>query len=170
MKEEIFITLGCGNSFDLEKFKTVENSPYFCKPHGGLWSSPENSKWGWKQWVESEMPEWMEKKYGLSQFRFRIKPGSKIYQIDSVIDLIEVPHKIKTYGQPSCFGDLIDFEQMAAEYDGILLTERGQAETRWSDWEFGMSLYGWDCESLLVLRPDCIEELHETSSSFLTIE
>lgn len=160
MNEEIFITLGCGNTFEVEKFKPIENTPYFCKPHGGLWSSPENSEWGWKQWVESEMPEWMEKRYGKSKFKFHLKPGSKIYQIDSVVDLLRVPHKITTYGiYRSCCGDLIDFEEMAKEYDGILLTEKGQAETRWSDQYYGMSLYGWDCESLLILRPDCIEEI-----------
>ncbi len=157
MNEEVFITLGCGNNFDSSKFNQIENSPYFCKPKGGLWSSPEKSSWGWKQWVESEMPEWMKEKYGLSQFRFRLKPGSKVYRIDSVIDLLMVPYKIKM-GPLSCFGDLIDFEGMAEEYDAILLTESGQENTRWSD-EYGMSLYGWDCESLLVLRPGCIEEI-----------
>lgn len=153
-----FITLGCGNNFDPTKFRAIENSSYFCKPHGGLWSSPLDSEWGWRQWVESEMPEWMEEKYGKSRFIFTLKPGSKIYTIDSIFDLLSVPYKIKGSLLSSCFGDLIDFEEMAKEYDAILLTENGQAETRYSEYEFGMSLYGWDCESLLVLRPDNVEE------------
>lgn len=155
-----FITLGCGNKFDASKFNPIENSPYFCKPKGGLWSSPINSEWGWRQWVESEMPQWMEQKYGLTQFRFTLKPGAKIYTVDSVVDLLMIPHKIKMPGIfSSCFGDLIDFEAMAKEFDAILLTEAGESQTRYSEHDFGMSLYGWDCESLLVLRPDNVEEI-----------
>jgi len=153
-----FITLGCGNKFDLKKFNPIKNRPYFCKPGGGLWSSPIDSTWGWRQWVESEMPEWMEQKYGLTQFKFTLKSNSKIYTIDNIADLLMIPHKIRMPRLLSCFGDLIDFEEMVKEFDAILLTEEGQVDTRWSD-EHGMSLYGWDCESLLVLRPDCVKEI-----------
>ena len=154
-----FITLGCGNSFDPNKFNPVENSSCFCKPKGGLWASPVNSSWGWRQWVESEMPDWMEQKYGLTEFRFTLKPGSKIYTINTVMDLLMVPYKIKTPNFFSCFGDLIDFEGMAKDFDAILLTVIGESQTRYSEHEYGMSLYGWDCESLLVLRPDNVEEI-----------
>jgi len=153
-----FITLGCGNKFDRGKFEAPKNRPFFCKPEGGLWSSPVDSKWGWRQWVESEMPQWMEKKYGLSAFKFRFNQRARIYTIDSPADLLRIPHKIKGTLMTACFGDLIDFEKMASfGFDGILLTERGESTTRFSDYEYGMSLYGWDCESLLVLRPDNIE-------------
>ena len=34
-------------------------------------------------------------------------------------------------------------------YDAIFLTEKGQHETRFSE----PSLYGWDCECVLVMNP-----------------
>jgi len=152
-----FITLGCGDKFDRGKFEAPKNRPYFCKPTGGLWGSPTDSSWGWRQWVESEMPQWMEKKYGLSAFKFTLNSKAEIYTIDSPADLIMVPHIIEGNIMTACFGNLIDFEKMATEYDAIYLTADGERTTRFSDYEYGMSLYGWDCESLLVLRPDNIE-------------
>ena len=156
-KEIVYITLGCGNKFDISKFNAPQNIPHFCKPEGGLWGSPVGSKWGWKEWVESEMPEWMETKYGLSEFRFRFNSKARLYVIDSPFDLLTVPYKVKGGEYAICFEDLIDFERMARDYDAILLTELGERRTRFSDREYGMSLYGWDCESILVLRPENIE-------------
>lgn len=156
LEKEVFITLGCGDRFEISKFDNPKNRECFCKPFGGLWSSPENSTWGWRDWCEAEN-FWIDKING-SSFRFQLKPGSKVYTIDSPFDLIQIPYKIKT--PLSCFGsDLIDFEIMAKEYDGILLTVNGQNTTRFSEYEYGMSLYGWDCESLLVLRPDNVIEV-----------
>ncbi|MCK9429605.1 MAG: hypothetical protein M0R17_06335 [Candidatus Omnitrophica bacterium] len=35
-------------------FLPIQNRLYFCKPKGGLWTSPINSNWGWKDWCTSE--------------------------------------------------------------------------------------------------------------------
>lgn len=39
--------------FNIKKFDNIKNK-YGNKPDGGLWLSPVNSKWGWKDWCESE--------------------------------------------------------------------------------------------------------------------
>ena len=47
----------------------------------------------------------------------------------------------------------IDFEKMLSDgIDAIYLTEKGEQETRFES----PGLYGWDCECVLVMNPDCI--------------
>ena len=144
-----YINLGCGNSFDPLKFVEPKNRPKFCKPWGGLWGSPENSKFGWERWCEMEGFRIERNKE--SRFKFTLDPDAKIYVINSIPDLLAVPYKIRKWEDE----DLIDFEKMALEYDAIFLTVKGEQETRFS-WESGMSLYGWDCESILVLKKEKI--------------
>lgn len=52
------------------------------------------------------------------------------------------------------FGNTIDFEKIVVGnvYDAIKLTDKGQVETRFSR----NNLYGWDCESMVILNPDII--------------
>ena len=47
-----YIHYGC-TSFDRSKFQEIKNEPCFCKPKGGLWASPANAEYGWKDWCES---------------------------------------------------------------------------------------------------------------------
>jgi len=42
----------------------------------------------------------------------------------------------------------LDWEEIAKHYDAIMLTEKGEKETRYTN----PSLYGWDCESTLWFR------------------
>ena len=49
----------------------------------------------------------------------------------------------------------LDFEKIAENYDAIWLTEKGMQETRWSN----PDLYGWDCETFLILNPKCCYEV-----------
>ena len=162
-EEIVFITRGCGDKFDPTRFNKIENIPGFCKPKGGLWSSPEKSEWGWIDWCESE--EFRLDKVRASSFRFKLRAKSKVYKIDSIIDLLRVPYTKRKYEGLSYMSfmameKIIDFEKMAAEYDAIWLTVQGESQTRWPmDYRFSdnFNLYGWDCETLLVLRPECIE-------------
>ena len=51
--------------------------------------------------------------------------------------------------------EAINFEKLAADsVDGIYLTEQRRWATRLS---FPRSLYGWDCESILILNERCIK-------------
>lgn len=52
------------------------------------------------------------------------------------------------------FDERIDFESLTySGVDAIWLTANGQSKTRWSQ---PHSLDCWDCESILVLNPNCI--------------
>lgn len=41
-------------AFKPELFMEIKNQEMFVKPKGGLWASPIQSKFGWKDWCKSE--------------------------------------------------------------------------------------------------------------------
>jgi hypothetical protein len=148
--ENEFITYG-SNKFDKNKFDPIKNMD-FIKPHGGLWSSPINSEWGWKDWCinngfrEEKLSNW---------FKFRLRKDSIILIIDNLNDLKELYEIEKVI---TSYGDIFpDFEKLSKSFDGILLTDIGELATRLTY----PGLYMWDCESLLVLNPEVIEVVEE---------
>lgn len=161
--EKEFIAYG-KKKFDLRKFGKIKNRKGWCKPEHktGLWASPIDSEWGWRDFVVSEMMEsWGESLQ--TYFKFKLSPGAKIYTIDTLEDLHQIPYKRLSELQPALSDYLIDYEKMTAEgYSGIFLTVNGQNETRLPEFsgEYyhgrSFNLYGWDVESLLVLNPGCI--------------
>jgi len=121
------------------------------KPKGGLWTSPINSNWGWKDWCESENFRDCNE---ANSFKLKFKNDAKIMLIDSLKDLLNLPKRIIDYGN-NCKREYPDFELLATICDAIWLTEKGQNETHLS---YPNSLYGWDCESVLILNPECCYE------------
>jgi hypothetical protein len=127
-----------------EKVLPVKNDSWV-KPKrgGGLWTSPIDSKWGWKDWNnDSDFRDCDVKK----SFTVCLKSDAKIFVIDSLDDLKKSPLI------DGCFARVLDFELIAQNYDAIWLTEKGQNETHLS---YPIDLYGWDCETVLVLNPNC---------------
>lgn len=122
----------------------------FIKPKGGLWCSPLDSNYGWKDWCQAE-------NYGDIKQQQRVifdVDMSNFVVIDSVKDM-----KTKLPWIPVVDGYFraLDFEKMVHEgVDGIHLTEKGQWETRFTHPE---SLYGWDCETILILNERCIKSI-----------
>lgn len=49
----------------------------------------------------------------------------------------------------------LNFIAVSKDYDAIYLTDKGQWKTRNT---YPNTLYGWDCETLLVLNYDSIDE------------
>lgn len=131
--------------FCKSRFRNITNRNWN-KPRGGLWSSSVESDCGWSWFCESE--NFRDSKYLSKFFKFRV--SGKIYKIDSIYDLLNVPAKITYEGRR-----FIDFEKLKdLGYSAVHLTWKGQCDTRWSD---GMDLYGWDVESTLLLNPEAIE-------------
>ena len=125
MKQE-FVTYGIFyNPLKFEKIKTINQ--YLNKPAGGLWSSPVDSVWGWKDWCESED---YRQGYGLKfGFKFILKKSAKIFVIDSLSDYLRMPKKY--FSDSSYDGKYyIDWEKLCMDYDGFLLTYNGFCETR----------------------------------------
>lgn len=135
------ITYGCGDRFDPAKFSPIKNRE-FVKPAGGPWASPVNSKYGWRAWCE-------DANYGDLSQHFEFYFCGNVFVIDGVSDAARMPW----YKPAWALGDngaCPDFEKlMLRRYDAIWLTVKGERETR-----FGQpSLYGWDCECVLIMNP-----------------
>lgn len=134
--------------FDLEKFKSIEDSKPigWVKPKGGLWTSPVDSKFGWKQWCKAEDFEYNFKK------GFQLNYSGNTIVIDSLADLDKLHWR--SHGEWMHYPV---FEPLLAEgWDAIYLTEKGQWETRLTH---PRNLYGWDCECVLILNPKSVVEI-----------
>ena len=157
-----FVSYGLGE-YDPNLFDAIKNTKYNIKPLGGLWTSPKESKYGWIDFCRNE--NYYKSGGFKTGFEFQLKPNSSVYIINTFYDLIKAPYKIKDplYSGISYNQNFIDYEKMAEEYDAIWLTDDGQYETRLPEmnglFDFDgrvINLYGWDCESLIILRKDCI--------------
>jgi hypothetical protein len=143
---------GC-KTFSEGLFTSVRNEPLFCKPIGGLWGSPvrEDGNTGWAEWCRGEN---FHVNLLRSHFDFCLSAGARLATIDTLSDLqtfMECHGQRRDVRFPlSCL--VLDFEKMSADYDAIELTDNGQCATRFSK----PSLYGWDCESVLVLVPTVV--------------
>jgi hypothetical protein len=119
----------------------------YIKPQGGLWCSPLDSAYGWLDWCRQES-------FGDIDHQQRV-----IFDVDMtnflVIDSAEdMEDKLPWYLIHDLF-PAIDFEQLVQQgTEGIHLTEKGQFDTRWTH---PHSLYGWDCETVLIMTKRCIK-------------
>lgn len=133
-------------------FKPVQNQLCLPKPTGGFWASRTDSDSGWAEWCGNNdfHLEKLEEK-----FIFTLKPESKILVIKSCEEVDKLkkvyPLSQDTFPTGSNIGILgwtyLDYEKIAADYDAIEF---------FISWGLYQKLYGWDCDSLLVLNPDVI--------------
>ena len=136
--------------FDRGLIQPIKNREYFTKPRGGFWASPVDAEFGWKQWCEREH-------FALDRFvhsfKFTLSPEAKVLTIGSKLDLHGLPRG-DTFGL-----DLgmvcLDFEELVKQgYDAVELELS-------RDWDLYWDLYGWDCDSIVILNPDIIVEVEE---------
>lgn len=140
----------------------IKNSDelYWCKPHGGLWCSPVGCSFGWEdcsageQFIQEEMT------------KIELKLEGEFIIIDTYEDLNKLPwNRIKNYMSLNI--EFIDFEKIVKDgVDAIYLTEKGEGQTR-LPYRLDLpglvgrnfrNLYGWDCESVLILNERCIKD------------
>lgn len=146
-----FVHYGKYDKISKEKFNPVENRDWI-KPIGCLWASPIDCDYGWVNFYDDELRDDDSNNERMNyRIEFTLKEETKIYIIDSFKDYIRL---YENYGKNinACLNTL-DFESISKEYDGILLTDNGQYETRFSN----PSLYGWDVATLLLFNIDCID-------------
>ena len=130
----------------------ITNRRCFTKPHGGLWASRKDDPHGWKNWCEDE--EFRLDMFGCG-FYFALKPGAKVLELSHEDQLKDLP-KLNMFALHPCinysFDDScnLDFEALKKEYDAIELTNIGRLY---------FPLYGWDCNSILVMNPEVVEVL-----------
>lgn len=145
--QKIYIHYG-HDKFDPNSFVEIRNNMWN-KPVGGLWASDVNAKFGWKQWCKDENFRNCTKE---NSFIFKLKEKSKILIIKSQNDLHNLPleSNVPEYINNICL--CIDFEKLKERYDALEILIS-------NDRRLYNDLYGWDCDSLLVLNKNCIDEI-----------
>lgn len=135
--------------FDKNKFEPIKND-YWVKPYGGFWASKVNAEYGWKDWNEdNQFRECKEE----NSFKFTLTENAKVITINSLEDLVKLPKQRGLMGS-SLLGNYIylDFEQILRDgYDALEVNISKDNRLYWA-------LYGWDCDSLLVLNKEIIKE------------
>lgn len=136
--------------FDRDLIQPIRNRDYFTKPWGGFWASPVDAEFGWKQWCEREQ-------FALDRFvhsfTFTLSPEAKVLTIGSTLDLHGLPR-----------GDTLglDMGMVCLDFEELLRQGYDAVELELSrDWELYWELYGWDCDSIVILNPDIIVEVKE---------
>lgn len=132
------------NEFDINRFEKIKNKEVLPKPSGGLWGSRINITTGWKDWCRNTGFKSNLKEY----FIFSLKEDAKILTINSNEQLKQLPKQDNNLYGVYCS---LDFEELFKEYDAI---EVFISEDR----ELYFSLYGWDCDSIIVINPSKIIE------------
>lgn len=142
------------SEFNIDIFEPVKNRPYWIKPFGGLWGTPlpETSS-GWAQFCKDNdfrlrsLHQW---------FDFSLSDNAEVYSIANSSDILKLKdmgYCGVSYNTTTHIFDLqvdwIDFEGLIdLGYDAVEC--KLNHETYWA-------LYGWDCDSILILNPDVIE-------------
>lgn len=133
------------NQFNKDKFQEIKNME-MNKPQGGLWASNTESKYGWKDWcLDNDF--YIEKLD--NYYEFTLSNTAKILEIHSVSDLIKIPQQNKPDWYKHC---IPDFEAIKEKYDAIEFFLSDEPNLYFE-------LYGWDCDSILILNPDIIKIL-----------
>jgi len=150
---DIFIHYGSSVYYPM-KVRPVKNSSCRNKPTGGFWMSPIESLLGWKDWciIENFNCEKLSE-----SFQLKFREYSKIFIINNLVDLNKLPTFIHYNKYAQINDEFIDFEKISQGYDAIWLTAKGEVSTCWITSR--PSLYGWDCESVLVFNRDCIYQI-----------
>lgn len=147
-----------------ENFQEIKNNMWFCKPSGGLWSSPYYEKGivkiGEKKiynspWQVFTGLEFQDKYYNYGVV-YSLKKGSRIAYINSLKDLKEFAeeYQLEPPEKDWGFSRFLNYEKMAEDYDGIFLSTQGERETRFSE---PFNLYGWDVATMFLFNLDCIK-------------
>lgn len=142
MNKDVYIHYG-HNEYNDKLFKEIKNKG-FVKPTGGLWASSITACYAWKDWCrENNFRECIED----NSFKFKLKPGTRKLTIDNHKQLLDLPNLDVPYRFTWV---TLDFEKIKEEYDAIEVLISNDPRLYWD-------LYGWDCDSLLVLNKDCID-------------
>lgn len=137
--------------FSPEAFEPISQLPWWNKPEGGLWASPVEAKFGWKQWNESSR---FQKCSDDCAFRFHLNQNAIVIHIKSIDDLKVLAQKGHAYKTNGRF--FFEFKKMMKRgVDAIELHLSDDQPCTFED-SLYWALYGWDCDSIIVLNPAVI--------------
>ena len=130
----------------------------FNKPHGGLWTSPEQSDYPWEQWAGDNGygDGWLGRKYVLT-----VEGEPKILVCDGPGDLQEIWEGFGRTGKDLGMFVMkdLDWVEISRYYDAFYLTVQGHFSTRMG---FELNTYAWDCETVFWFNW-CFDTVEEAS-------
>ena len=138
--------------FDPLRFMPIKNKELGTKPEGGLWASPLGCKYGWKEWNDnSKFSDCNDD----NSFQFTLKDNTKILQINSIDDLVTLPKASSIIPAPS-FWTILDYEKLVE--NGVDAIQVNMSNDISADITNGLyfQLYGWDCDSMLIMNKEVI--------------
>ena len=130
--------------FQPEKMKEKPNLIYTSyKPHG-LWASPVDAEWGWKDWCEETecFLETLDE-----SFQFTLKSKANILHIHSWEDAKPFLIKQGTYNYS------LKLKTIYKKYDGMEL----HISENYGELHDSYPFYLWDVDSICIWNPDIIE-------------
>lgn len=149
--------------YDPNMFCMIANDPNFTKPYGGLWASPVDALFSWRDWCCDE-------KFNLhtlkKHFKFTLKETANVLHIHSKEDLKDLPVIENRYSELGDGRVFLDFEKLLE--NGIDAIEVYIQADRWnhalstnysSHDTLYWKLHPWDCDSILIMNPDIIVPL-----------
>lgn len=153
--EKLYIHYG-SDVFEPEEFQPIKNRELFTKPDGGLWASPIDAPRSWKNWCEGENfhTDLLQK-----SFTFSLKPKARVLYINYAERLDNLPKVKPPIGMEHFDSwDCLDFEALAKKYDAIELSLSNETTKTQNYWNtLYHRLYGWDCDSILIMNSECME-------------
>lgn len=139
-------------NFLLGKFAPIEDHAFF-KPKGGLWTCPVGSKYGWADWCrQTDFRVEELQTFVLLEFT------GIVLTVDSEDDLSKLEWTpLYEGGHISVprFRPLVD-----RGVDAFHLTPNGERATGLS---YPRALWGWDCETVLILNPSSVRQIGASS-------
>ena len=129
--------------FAPDLFNPISNRPHFTKPIGGFWASPIEATYGWYHFCKGN--DFNINKLN-EHFIFSLTDNAKVIRITDIFALCELP----LLGR--CCGMIyLDFEVIKSQGIDAIEVEL--------DEDLYEALYGWDCDSILILNPNIVKEL-----------
>ena len=145
MSENIYIHYG-SDKFEKELFMSIVNRNMINKPFGGLWASDIKADQPWEKWcIDNDFRiDELDK-----NFKFTLDDSANIVEWTAKADLKQVPTQ--------------DLSGYLPEY---LFDTMGAIKLNLSkgDYELYYELYGWDCDSILIMDPDIIRLLQKLNN------
>lgn len=141
-------------SYEVNKFDTPRNR-LGTKPIGGLWGTPINGNLRWDEWCKDN--NFREDRLNTS-FKFQLAENAKVLMIADEKDLEGCPILNELEERPLPFNRtphlivVIDYEkliEMGIDAVQVCLDKS----------EVYFLMYGWDCDSIVVLNPNVIKEV-----------
>ena len=161
--ENIYVHYG-DNAFIRSRFELIENRDFSNKPKGGLWASSFEAKNSWCAWcVENDFSKEKLDEY----FCFRLSKTANVLRIESLEDCQGLPIQPVGYMHEEFLDPnykIIDYKACikrgidAIEYKYDIARKSEKFE------EIDSVMWGWDCDSILILNPDVIELENRRSS------